>query len=299
MNTNTRKNLLITGANRGIGYGILRNLIKKSILENKNNQNLSKNNFPYNIILTSRTNEKCEDSLKSLKNEFPEFPIENYFLNFPLDISNTQSIIDLSNSLKEKNIKLDILLNNAGVNDKKEPRSLNTFNYIFSTNLFGTIEITENFLKENIFNKNSKIINVSSKLGKIQQLYSEELKELFRKKTAEKDYCYFLAEKYRKAIESNNLEQEGWIDCYHVSKMILNKFTEILAEDLTVKENEIQVYACHPGWVRTDMGGANADLSIDDGCVTPIYLVELEHKVHKEFQGRYFNEKKEVDDCGL
>jgi len=297
MNTNTRKTLLITGANRGIGFGILRNLIKKSI----SNPNLSNTNsdFPYNIILTSRTTEKCQESISALKKEFPEFPVENYFTNFPLDISNSQSIVNLTNSLKEKNIKLDILLNNAGVNNKKEPRSLDTFNYIFNTNLFGTIEITESFLKEKIFNKNSKIIHVSSQLGKIQLLESKELQELFRKKTSEKEYCFFLAEKFKKAIETNTLEKEGWVNCYHVSKMILNKYTQILAEDMTVKENDIQIYACHPGWVKTDMGGENADLTIDEGCVTPIYLVELEHKVNKEFQGRYFNDKKELDDCGL
>lgn len=285
---NARKTLLITGANRGIGYGILKNLIKKS-----------QENFPYNIILTSRTSEKSLEAISSLKKEFPEFPIENYFTNFPLDISSTESIISLTNSLKEKNIKLDILLNNAGVNEKKDPRSINAYNYIFNTNLFGTMEITENFLKEKIFNKNSKIIFVSSKLGKIQLLESDELKILFGKKTNEKSFCVFLAEKFKHAIETNSLEKEGWVDCYHVSKMILNKYTQILAEDLTVKENDIQVYACHPGWVRTDMGGENADLTIDEGTVTPIYLTELEHVVHKEFQGKYFNDKKELDDCGI
>lgn len=289
---NARKNLLITGANRGIGFGILRNLIKKST----NNPT----NFPYNIILTSRSAEKCQETLLNLKKEFPDFPVDNFFTNsFPLDISQSESINNLTNTLKEKNIKLDILLNNAGVNDKKDPRSLKTFNYIFSTNFYGTMEITENFLSGNLMNKNSKIIFISSKLGKLQLLQSEELKELFRTKTTDKNFCNVLAEKYRKSIEENTLEKEGWCDCYHVSKMVLNKYNQILAEDENVKNNEIQVYACHPGWVKTDMGGEGAELTIDEGTATPIYLVELEHKIHKEFQGKYFHDRKELDDNGF
>ena len=49
---------------------------------------------------------------------------------------------------------------------------------------------------------------------------------------------------------------------YAASKIALNKFAQCLAEEL--KPKGITVVALHPGWVRTDMGGPNAPLSVQE-----------------------------------
>jgi len=49
---------------------------------------------------------------------------------------------------------------------------------------------------------------------------------------------------------------------YAASKIALNKFAQCLAEEL--KPQGIVVIALHPGWVRTDMGGPNAPLSVQE-----------------------------------
>lgn len=49
---------------------------------------------------------------------------------------------------------------------------------------------------------------------------------------------------------------------YAASKIALNKFAQCLAEEL--KPKGIVVIALHPGWVRTDMGGPNAPLSVQE-----------------------------------
>lgn len=46
---------------------------------------------------------------------------------------------------------------------------------------------------------------------------------------------------------------------YRASKAALNKVTQGLATDL--REDGIAVIAMHPGWVRTDMGGSSADIT--------------------------------------
>ena len=46
---------------------------------------------------------------------------------------------------------------------------------------------------------------------------------------------------------------------YKSSKAAVNKVMQVLAEDL--KDEGIIVCPVHPGWVRTDMGGQQADLS--------------------------------------
>ena len=51
---------------------------------------------------------------------------------------------------------------------------------------------------------------------------------------------------------------------YAASKAALNKLTQCLAEEL--KPRGIVVVALHPGWVRTDMGGPNAPLSVQESA---------------------------------
>ncbi len=302
MNTSTFnsavKTILITGGNRGIGFGIVKNLLQKNCqMLNRTNNTI----FPYKIIFTTRNqNSKDEvyDNLKSIFNENEN--LEDKLSHFCLDVSSEKSIENLISQLSEHEIKLDILVNNAGVYDKKDPISLNCYDYTFSTNVFGTINLTEKILEnEHLLNKDAKIILIGSVLGDLKSLTSENLKNEFKKETDNLSLIYELSKKFKKSIADNVLEKDGWPkNCYYVSKMMVNKYAQILSKYENMKKNGIQVYSCHPGWVKTDMGGDNAPLTIEEGIVTPIYLIELENKLNEDFQGKYFSECK-VTDCGL
>lgn len=39
-----------------------------------------------------------------------------------------------------------------------------------------------------------------------------------------------------------------------MSKLLLNKYTNLLALRKEIIDNNIQTYSIHPGWVKTDMG---------------------------------------------
>ena len=53
-------------------------------------------------------------------------------------------------------------------------------------------------------------------------------------------------------------------------KTALNQFTVQLAQLLN--EENIKVYSAHPGWVKIDMGGENAPLSVEEGAKTMVGL---------------------------
>ena len=57
---------------------------------------------------------------------------------------------------------------------------------------------------------------------------------------------------------------------YSISKAALNALTLQFADALKAKN--IAVNTISPGWVRTDMGGAGANLSVEEGADTPVWL---------------------------
>jgi len=76
---------------------------------------------------------------------------------------------------------------------------------------------------------------------------------------------------------------------YAVSKMIVNSYARVLALRDEIKNNDISVYSAHPGWVKTDMAGPKAPLTIKEGAETEVYLIELPDGINREYQGKFFN----------
>jgi NAD(P)-dependent dehydrogenase (short-subunit alcohol dehydrogenase family) len=60
---------------------------------------------------------------------------------------------------------------------------------------------------------------------------------------------------------------------YRLSKAALNCVTTLLAKE--VRDDNILVNSACPGWVRTDMGGAQAPLTPEQGADTPVWLTTL------------------------
>ena len=72
---------------------------------------------------------------------------------------------------------------------------------------------------------------------------------------------------------------------YRLSKFALNGLTIQLAHELT----DIKVNSMHPGWVRTDMGGSSAPLSVEEGADTAVWLATAEEIP----TGKFFGERRE------
>lgn len=81
---------------------------------------------------------------------------------------------------------------------------------------------------------------------------------------------------------------EGGIYAYRMSKSAKNAATKSMSIDF--KSDKILCVAMHPGWVKTDMGGSNAPLTVEESCSTLIKTLMTLNESHNggfyEYDGR-------------
>jgi NAD(P)-dependent dehydrogenase (short-subunit alcohol dehydrogenase family) len=151
--------------------------------------------------------------------------------------------------------KLDILVNNAGVmldevdmtkggantTSTVTPELLRT---TFDTNFFAVVALTQALLPLIRKAPAGRIVNLSSILASLT-LHADPRSPIYAMKAF----------------------------AYDASKTALNAFTIHLAHDL--KRTAIKVNSAHPGWVKTDMGGAAAPMEVAEGGKTSVQLATL------------------------
>lgn len=272
----SQKVVLVTGSNKGIGYGIIETLLeKKSKLK---------------IILSSRNEELGKKSYEILSSKYPESK-DNFYYH-QLDITKEESMKKLVDWIKENFGKLDYLVNNAGVATHGDLFNIDVCNSTFEVNVNGTINFTEFMLKNNMINKSGKIILVGSIAGSLNKLKNDDLKNGFKNAKTYQELLN-MGELFKKSVINESVEKDGWCkNTYAVSKMIVNSYARVLALRDEIKNNDISVYSAHPGWVKTDMAGPKAPLSIKEGAETEVYLLELPDGINPEYQGKYFDKCK-------
>ena len=69
------------------------------------------------------------------------------------------------------------------------------------------------------------------------------------------------------------LNLSGGLDLYRASKAALNSFTRSFVAT-EVRDRPVAVLTMQPGWVRTDMGGPNAPLSVEESVSRMADLIE-------------------------
>ena len=77
------------------------------------------------------------------------------------------------------------------------------------------------------------------------------------------------------ALSSGSIEDNtsGGMYIYRSSKTALNQVVKSLSVDL--KPMGITVISLHPGWVKTDMGGPNAPVSIDESIKGMMKVINM------------------------
>lgn len=268
---NNIRTVIITGANKGIGYATVEKLLQES--------------NPYDIILTARNPKLGEEAFETLSNKYPSSSSKLTFQQ--LNLSDPKSIESFIDWLKrERNGKFDTLLNNAGYGFDKDgiEDRLDTINI----NFVQTVDLTEKLLP--YLADDGKIIMVSSTLGILSGQGSKMQKVLSDLNLSKEETVRLTNQLIEKTKDLSHTEL-GWSEStYDATKALLNAYTRWVLVKL-LKQDQ-QCYVLCPGWCRTDMGGANAALPVEAGAETPVYLINLAHKFDEKINGKFFENSK-------
>jgi NAD(P)-dependent dehydrogenase (short-subunit alcohol dehydrogenase family) len=172
-----------------------------------------------------------------------------------VDVADNTNLTVAARELARTTDHLDVLVNNAGIivdgDDAILEISDELFRRTLETNTLGALRVTRAFVPLLKKSKAPRVINVSSSGGQLTG------------------------------------GADGWSPAYCISKTALNGVTCQLATALP----KFAVNSVCPGWVRTDMGGQAATLSVEEGADTIVWLAaEAPHRL----TGKFLRDRKEI-----
>ena len=188
-----------------------------------------------NIVYAGVRDVKCK-GIKQLSEKFPDTIIP-----ITLDITSTASCNAASAFVAQSTDYLDVIINNAGIHSdtsfvKIEDTVLDDCVPIYNVNAVGPLRVVKVFLPFVSKDSFSSIINISSECGSITNA------------------------------------QRQWEFDYCMSKAAMNMATKLLQNYL--EERNVKVVSIQPGWMRTDMGGPDADLDPYENACTLFNMFE-------------------------
>ncbi len=224
---------LVTGANKGIGHEIARQLAEKG----------------FHVFVGARKVPEGKQAAEAIAKsggsaEFVE-----------IDVSDRASIENAAKAVTSKVDHLDVLVNNAGImQDSKGIAEVDdeTFLATLTTNTLGPLRVTQAFLPLLLKSARGTVVNLSSGLGQLSEM----------------------GETY---------------PAYSVSKTALNAVTRQFAAAL--RDKGITVNSVCPGWVKTDMGGPNAQRTVQQGADTVTWLAT---DAPRDLTGQFLRDRKVI-----
>jgi NAD(P)-dependent dehydrogenase (short-subunit alcohol dehydrogenase family) len=203
------------------------------------------------VVLGCRSEPKCAMAVDDLQKEGANVA------GHMLDVNDTKSVRRFVEHVEKHHGAPSILVNNAGVypeatDAKVVDTPTSMWRETFETNLFGAVRMCREVVPLMKKLRYGRIVNLSSGLGQLHQM------------------------------------GEG-SPAYRVSKAALNALTKTLAAE--VAGSGILVNSMSPGWVRTDMGGAEAPRGVEEGADTAVWLCQLPSNGPT---GQFFRDRKAI-----
>ncbi|MEW8190176.1 MAG: SDR family oxidoreductase [Candidatus Thiodiazotropha endolucinida] len=191
----------------------------------------------YHVLMTSRNEVDGQAAQQMLLNE--DLDVSYH----PLDVRSEASVLAVVQHFRQHHKRLQILVNNAGIfpDPSPEDSASSIFNAEIENVLNGFDTNTLGPLRLcqaliPLMDGEGCVVNVSSGMGQLS-------------------------------------EMGGCCPSYRLSKTALNALTRIFSEEL--KQTQIKINSICPGWVRTDMGGKEATLSVPEGVEGIIWAATL------------------------
>ncbi|OHE98620.1 short-chain dehydrogenase [Colletotrichum orchidophilum] len=239
----SKRIVLITGANTGIGYETV-----KALLQSERT---------YHIIIGSRSVEKGETALADLTKEFPSTASSLEVIQ--VDVADDESILAAFKNVKERHGLLDVLVNNAGASHDFGPHNYNpedikairqNLNKSYDVNTSGTHVITHVFAPLLIKSSDPRLLFITSGLSTLNGIDSVGLLP-FQPGTitpAGWPKPFTLQAGYRSSKTALNMVMQNW--------------------HWLLKADGVKVWCISPGALATGLGG-NPDLLKKMGAGEP------------------------------
>ncbi len=183
---------LVTGANRGIGFEIVRQLAQRGL----------------HVLLTARDPGRGRAACARLCREGLRVDFEI------LDVADAQSVETAIARIGERTGRLDVVVNNAGIGNDRQERLLDSdldrLTYIFETNFHGALRVVRASVPWMRRHGYGRIVNVSSGLGSFAKMAAGA--PFYRmSKAALNAMTVILADELRDTNILINAANPGWV----------------------------------------------------------------------------------------
>jgi NAD(P)-dependent dehydrogenase (short-subunit alcohol dehydrogenase family) len=226
--TSAKRIALVTGGNKGIGLELVRNLSRAGCI----------------VLLGSRNAERGKQVVRTLE----QSGLSDIQL-IEIDVTKQDSVTAAAQQIESEYGRLDILMNNAGVNLRGDglpgAADVGVVQRVFDTNFFGALRVAQAMLPLLHKSPAGRIVNISSGLGSL---------------TFNSDPAW----------TGRDVKFIG----YNASKAALNMLTVHLAYEL--RDTKIKVNSANPGYTKTDLNDNRGTQPVEVGAIEATRLALLD-----------------------